>query len=394
MTDRESGVNYWEARARELAEKLVADGTIAHPLWRMAFENTPRHVFVPRFWALDQYNAPARLVDGANPAQQAEWLDMVYSDQFLAIQWAMQDDHRMITSSASLPTLVARMLHLLNVEENDRVLEIGTGTGYNTALLCRRLGDSAVASIDIDPVLVAEARDRLDQIGYQPHLATGDGAGGLEHAVLYSKILSTCASPGVPAPWIHQLMQGGKIVAPFTVGGALAVLTKTSPNEVSGYLDSEQAWFMPLRSAGKPLPDGHLVKLPDPQPGRHQYHTTSEVDPDAFADPDFRLWLFMHLPPTARIVDTVNNDLARTGLIVYTTHNRATIEFSAGRVPGASRVTQDQRRLFDTVEIAWQTWQRHGRPNRKRIGITAHTNGTQNAWLDTPRSGITWPLPT
>jgi protein-L-isoaspartate(D-aspartate) O-methyltransferase len=394
MTDQASDVREWEARACKLAEKLVANGSITHSSWRAAFESTPRHVFVPRFWALDQYNAPARLVDGANPAQQAEWLDAVYSDQFLATQWTMQDGHRMITSSASLPSLVARMLHLLDVQDNDRVLEIGTGTGYNTALLCHRLGDTAVASIDIDPILVAEATDRLDQIGYRPYLAAGDGAGGLEHAAPYSRILSTCASPGVPAAWIHQLTPEGKIVAPFTVGGALAVLTKTSPNEVSGHLDSEQAWFMPLHPAGKAIPDGHLVELPEPQPEQFQYHATSKIDPDAFADLDFRLWLFLHLPATARIIDIVNNDLARTGCIVYTTQNRATVEFPIDSSSGASRVTQDQRRLFDTVETAWQTWQQYRRPNRKRIGITAHTNGTQNAWLDTPQSGITWPLPT
>lgn len=149
MTDV-PGIGGWRSRACELVEKLTADGTITDSLWRKAFENTPRHVFVPRFWALDKYNAPTRLVDGADPAHQTEWLGTIYSDQFLATHWVLQDGRRMITSSASQPTLVARMLHLLDVQDHDRVLEIGTGTGYNTALLCHRVGDTAVTSVDLD----------------------------------------------------------------------------------------------------------------------------------------------------------------------------------------------------------------------------------------------------
>lgn len=392
MTTTTSAVD-WRGRARDLAGKLTADGTITDRAWREAFEQTPRHVFAPRFWELDEYNAPARLVDGADPAQQAEWLDNVYSDQFLAIQWAPQDGRRMVTSSASQPSLVARMLGLLDLRSRQRVLEIGTGTGYNSALLCHRVGDTAVASVDIDPVLVAEATDRLARIGYQPLVTGGDGAGGLQQAAPYDRILSTCASPGVPATWIDQLADGGKVVAPFTVGGALAVLTKTGPGEVTGHLDNEQAWFMPLRPADAPTPEGHLVDLPEPAPARSQHLGTAEVDPVVFGDPDFRLWLCLHLPPGTRVIDSVNEHLTRTGVIVHTAEHRAEAQFPAGGA-GPSRVAQDERRLFDSVEAAWQAWRCHGRPERRRIGITAHVDGTQLAWLDSPESGTTWPLPT
>jgi hypothetical protein len=60
----------------------------------------------------------------------------------------------------------------------------------------------------------------------------------------------------------------------------------------------------------------------------------------------------------------------------------------------ASLPTQDSRRLFDTIESAWHAWLRNDRPNRQRIGITARTDGTQRAWLDTPDSTTNWPLPT
>ncbi|MGH3622498.1 MAG: methyltransferase domain-containing protein [Sciscionella sp.] len=389
MTDI-GGTAGWRARAEELAAKLAAGGELTDPLWRKAFEDTPRHVFVPRFWALDEYNAPMRLVDGAHPAKQVEWLDTVYSDQFLATRWAHQDGRRMITSSASQPTLVARMLHLLDVRDGDRVLEIGTGTGYNTALLCQRAVDTQVASIDIDATLVAEATDRLTQIGHQPDIAVGDGAEGLSQHAPYDRILSTCASPGVPPAWITQLSPSGKIVAPFTVGGALAVLAKTGPDEVTGSLDTEQAWFMPLHAAGEPMPEGYLVDLPAPADERDLHYGTSEVDPVVFADPDFRLWLCLHLPATARVIDMVSNDFTRTGVVVHTTDHRADAQFATDNSTGPCLVTQDARRLFDTVEAAWQTWQRHNRPDRTRIGITARSDGTQRAWLDSPESGTSW----
>lgn len=392
VTDVADGVD-WQPRARELASTLTESGVITDPAWRAAFEATPRHVFVPRFWALDEYNAPARLVDGADPNQRTEWLDTVYSDQFLTTQYAPPDDtgRRTVTSSASLPALVARMLRLLDVRDGQRVLEIGTGTGYNTALLCHRLGDTTVASVDIDSTLIEAATERLAQIGQHPLLVTVDGGYGLEDAAPYDRVLSTCASPGVPVAWIEQLAEDGVIVAPFTVGGALAVLTRTGPEEVSGRLDSEQAWFMPLRPADEPLPDGHLVDLPALA---SRYTSTTDIELAAFADPDFRLWLSLHLPPGTRMVDLVDDQFTRTGVVVHTASHRADGQFATSGSSTPARVTQDEGRLFDTVETAWHAWLRYGRPRRDRIGITARTDGTQLAWLDSPRSEITWPLPT
>ena len=127
MTTAEHDQVGWPNRAQGLASKLAGVGALNDPAWRAAFEMVPRHVFIPRFWALDEYNAPDRLVDGAAPAPRDEWLAAVYSDQLLAVQWASREGHRMITSSASLPSLVAHMLELVDARDGQRVLEIGTG---------------------------------------------------------------------------------------------------------------------------------------------------------------------------------------------------------------------------------------------------------------------------
>lgn len=384
----------WRRRAGELAATLAAQGALPDLAWRTAFEQVPRHVFVPSFWALDKYNSPDRVVDGADLAQRDEWLDAVYSDRVLVTQWALRDGHRMASSSASLPTLVAHMLRLLAVRDGHRVLEIGTGTGYNTALLCHRVGDAQVTSMDIDPELIARATKRLDLLGYYPALLAGDGASGFSDSAPYDRILSTCAAPGVPASWIEQLGDGGVIVTPLTVGGALAVLTKVNATEVCGLLDSEQAWFMPLRPhSADPIPDGHVIPVPGRAPGHTLHRGAVDMDPGAFADPDFRLWLALHLPANAHVVDQVAPDdsggLRLTGVIVHTDKHRADARFNTGdRV----QVRQDSRRLFDHVAIAWREWRRNGCPERGRIGITARIDGTQNAWLDAPDSAVSWSL--
>lgn len=67
----------WTPRAAAFAQGLVDAGAIVDPTWQHVFATVPRHVLVPTFWALDEYNSPATLVVGDDPDQQAAWLDAV-----------------------------------------------------------------------------------------------------------------------------------------------------------------------------------------------------------------------------------------------------------------------------------------------------------------------------
>jgi len=91
-----------------------------------------------------------------------------------------------------------RMLEALDIADGQRVLEIGTGTGYNAALLSHRLGDHFVHSVDIDPQRVEQARERITRLGYQPTLGTVDGAGGWPAHAPYDGIIATCSVPAIP----------------------------------------------------------------------------------------------------------------------------------------------------------------------------------------------------
>ncbi|MGH8940795.1 MAG: methyltransferase domain-containing protein, partial [Actinomycetes bacterium] len=120
-----------------MADDLAALGVL-DPAWREAFEQVPRHVFVPQF-----YRPDGTLVDGADPDMRDEWLDAVYRDDSLITQRLAQPGSGMMvpTSSSTRPSLMALMLGMLDVQDGQTVLEIGTGTGYNAALLAYLLGD-------------------------------------------------------------------------------------------------------------------------------------------------------------------------------------------------------------------------------------------------------------
>src|SRR5262249_58840760 len=116
-------------------------------------------------------------------------------------------------------------------------------------LLCHRLGDTNVASIDIDQVLVDQARMRLGELGYAPLLVAGDGADGLPAAAPYDAILATAAVDHIPPAWIEQLRPGGIIVTDLRGGfsGPMVRLPNINNVTVSGRCGRLNAAFMPVR---------------------------------------------------------------------------------------------------------------------------------------------------
>jgi protein-L-isoaspartate(D-aspartate) O-methyltransferase len=113
----------------------------------------------------------------------------------------------------SQPYVVAYMSEALGVQRDHRVLEIGTGSGYQAAILGELAGD--VYTIEIVPALAARAENTLRSLGYRNvHVRTGDGyAGWPEHAP-FDRIIVTAAPEEIPKPLIDQLAVGGRLVAP------------------------------------------------------------------------------------------------------------------------------------------------------------------------------------
>src|SRR5690606_28326341 len=133
--------------------------------------DTPRHLLVPTWWEIRD-GQPVRVDETANPDR---WLRSAYRDRTLVTRLGpTHADHAKAddqpewrpTSSSTVPSLVVQMLRHARVAEGVSVLDVGTGSGYSTALLCHRLGSAQVTTIDVDPYLTAAASQRLDAIGH------------------------------------------------------------------------------------------------------------------------------------------------------------------------------------------------------------------------------------
>lgn len=152
-----------------------------------AMRRVPRAAFVP----LDQ-------------------VELAYDDEPVPIP------HRQVTTQ---PSLSARMLQALQLVEGEHVLEVGTGYGYQTALLAQLA--SFVTSVERWPDLAEQARRNLAaQNITNVRVVDGDGTEGLPSAAPYDAILVSAAFPHVPEPLVSQLRLGGRLVQPIGSGGA------------------------------------------------------------------------------------------------------------------------------------------------------------------------------
>jgi protein-L-isoaspartate(D-aspartate) O-methyltransferase len=180
------------ARAR-LARSLRDSGRTPSPAVQAAFRSVPRHLFVPEL-------APAA----------------AYQDEALVIKYG---DDGLPVSSSSQPAMMAIMLEQLGLEPGHRVLEIGTGTGYNAAVMAHVVGPRGlVVTVDIDAGLVARAKDSLMAAGYGTVLAScGDGGYGDPQGAPFDRIIVTAGAWDIAPAWLDQLAPGGRLVVPLAV---------------------------------------------------------------------------------------------------------------------------------------------------------------------------------
>ena len=191
----EQGAGEGRAEREALARALERDG-IGDPAVLDAIRVVPRHEFVP--------------------SSQRE---LAYADRPLPIGHAQ---------TISQPYVVALMTELARVEPGERVLEVGTGSGYQAAVLAE-LG-AEVWSVEIVEPLAREAAADLARLGYDVRTRVGDGYRGWPEAAPFDAIVITAAPPEVPRPLLEQLAVGGRLVVP--VGDAwgaqeLVVITRT-----------------------------------------------------------------------------------------------------------------------------------------------------------------------
>ncbi len=161
---------------QQLRKRGIADERVL-----AAFEEVPRHLFVPERLRYAAYD------DNPLPIGQGQTI--------------------------SQPYIVALMLSLLALRGDECVLELGTGSGYQAALLSKLAAE--VHTIELVPELGAAARTLLAQLGYgNVHVHIGDGSLGWPDAAPYPAIIAAAAAPRVPQPLLDQLAEGGRLVLP------------------------------------------------------------------------------------------------------------------------------------------------------------------------------------
>jgi protein-L-isoaspartate(D-aspartate) O-methyltransferase len=234
-----------------LVREIDASGAFdADPVWREVFAAVPRHLFVPYYYAVAAGGYERRSGAHPDPRTRERWLRGAYEDTPLATR--LRDGE--LLSSSSQPSLMAVMLAGLGVRDGDAVLEIGTGSGYNAALLARRLGDDGlVTTVDLEPEITESARRHLDAAGHHPVVVTGDGAHGVPARAPFDRIIATCALPSVPRAWLAQCRPGGRILAPFATG--VIALTARDAGHAEGRFLPTPAFFVPLRGASRSWPE-------------------------------------------------------------------------------------------------------------------------------------------
>lgn len=240
-----------------LADELSASGDLT-PDWRPSFLAVPRHRFIPgTIWRPDRSRSGPDLVPVRRDEEADQWWELASGGDFVITQ---VDDGcpvgpgwigAAITSSASMPRVVALMLRHLDVQGGEQILEIGTGTGWNAALLAHRLGAHRVTSIEIDPQVASHARRALFEAGFgEVTVVTGDGELGYPPGAPYDRLIATVACTQMPYAWVAQTRPGGRIVAPswaLEYHGLLLTFTVAQNGSAIGQA-VDDASFMKLRS--------------------------------------------------------------------------------------------------------------------------------------------------
>jgi protein-L-isoaspartate(D-aspartate) O-methyltransferase len=201
---------------RDLARKLAQKGNISEEILA-AIEKVPRHFFIP----------------GSVTPQEA------YADKARPIGEGQ---------TISQPYTVAFQTQLLEVQAGHKILEVGTGSGYQTAILTELGAD--VFTIEYNQALYRKTEKLLSRLGYAARIFYGDGSEGLPEHAPFDRILVTASAPKVPETLLRQLREGGKLVIPVGEPGMQRMVRATRKN--AQQFDTETiGWFSFVPLLGK-----------------------------------------------------------------------------------------------------------------------------------------------
>ncbi|HHV65579.1 MAG TPA: protein-L-isoaspartate(D-aspartate) O-methyltransferase [Peptococcaceae bacterium] len=216
-------MNNWRELATKLVEEHIAPQGVRDPQILEAVKRVPRHLFVPEeMRRYSYYDSPLAIGEGQTISQ---------------------------------PYMVARMTELLALKAGDKVLEIGTGSGYQAAVLAEM--GMKVTTLERIEKLALKAKDLLQKLDYDVTCIVGDGREGYPENAPYRGVIVTAGAQEIAEAWLDQLDEGGRIVVPLIVQeGLYRLLVRQKDSSLKkGYLDTwdDYCRFVPLLPGVKKL---------------------------------------------------------------------------------------------------------------------------------------------
>lgn len=351
-----------------LVDHLLESGFIRDKKTEDAFRKVPRHLFLPGIELQEAYS----------------------NGSIITKQLGIEP-----VSSSTAPSLVASMLELLQVEKGMKVLEIGTGTGYNVALLAELVGDEGkVFSVDIDIETIQEAQKNLVSADYKKIIIEcANGAKGLPEHSLYDRIIMTCSVRNIPKPLVDQLREGGIIVLPIWFNGTQLspALKKDSDGNLIG-LSTTLGGFMEMRSKT-------FQEMQAEQKGTGELLISSE-HAELFPEEKLKPFLLQYVPEERELpVEGILPPRGSSFFIFAALHEKKSVELfleentpkfgfgdsAAGIVDlnnnSACLISKDNRvfvygnpSAYQRVVRLAEEWERLKRPDVKRMQVFAFLN--------------------
>ncbi|MCS0601069.1 ATP-grasp peptide maturase system methyltransferase [Streptomyces sp. LP11] len=371
------------AERRRLAALLERNGVLKSPWLRASVEAIPRDTFLHPGVFLPEAGGKWRPVTAVG-TEPAEWAMLAHTDQTLTTQL---DGHLTAdqvsepvtgvpTSSSTTPTTVVDMIEKLDIEDGHKVLEIGTGTGYSTALMCRYLGEDNVATVEVDPEVAQRADAALEAVGISTWAVTGDGLLGYPRNAPYDRVIATCAVRRIPYAWVRQTKPGGIIlstVGSWPYGTGLAKLAVDDEGNAHGSIVGQSSFMQARAQAVVPV-SGDL--------SARTAYADSEREakvPVSLLDEWMPAFLTQLAVPGAHLVHAATSE-GQPLLYLFDPDRESFAEFIAS--DGTWTVRQGGPvHLWDRVEETLMAWRDAGRPDIDTVQLTI-TPESHSYWID------------
>jgi protein-L-isoaspartate O-methyltransferase len=354
----------------------------------------PRASFIPSVVWVDDA-ATDGFVSVSREDDEARWHELVAADEPIVTQ---VDDGETApgnrgfrpSSSGSQPSLVADMLAALDVHAGHHVLEIGTGTGWNAALLSVLAGECGhVVSIEVDSIVADNAGRVLAAAGYTPIVVTGDGMRGYPPGAPYDRVVCTASIRAIPRQWIEQTCPDGVIVTPWGSDygdDALTRLVVQQDGSALGGFGVNLA-FMRVRDQRRDFVESTVDEWDAAEVTRTTRDGRELFEMVTYAHAAFTIGL--RVPACYLTVEDPDDDHRLIELHDARSRSWARVALVRGKDPWTVHQI-GPRRLWDEVDAAYTWWCAVGRPTPDRYGLIVTQDGMHTVWIGAPDSGHRW----